>query len=96
MVVRWRWWWWWLNGASGCACVEFRACALAPAVPVGCTPRSARPTCLPALPPPPPRTAWPLQFCTLSTGGDHSFWSSKEVPVYGTEAEFTASGERHE
>lgn len=33
----------------------------------------------------------PCQFCTLSSGGNHPFWSNKAAPIYDTESQFTAS-----
>lgn len=42
----------------------------------------------------PSPTLLPLQYCTLSSGGDHPFWSNKEAPIAGTESQYTASGER--
>lgn len=35
-----------------------------------------------------------LQYCTLSSGGNHPFWSNKAAPISGTESQFTASGAR--
>ncbi|PRW57643.1 plasma-membrane proton-efflux P-type ATPase isoform B [Chlorella sorokiniana] len=33
----------------------------------------------------------PCQYCTLSSGGDHPFWSNKGAPIAGTESAYTAS-----
>jgi hypothetical protein len=87
-------WAYWRLWAVGCTCIDVCACVFAHAgwllmAASGCTQHSsALPACLPA-PPHPPTP----QFCTLSSGGDHPFWSTKEAPIYGTEGAFTASGE---
>jgi H+-transporting ATPase len=39
----------------------------------------------------PPNPIEDCQFCTLSSGGNNPFFSSREVPIYGTEPVFTAS-----
>jgi hypothetical protein len=84
-------WAYWRLWAVGCTCSQCVSLMLAHAVP------SLHPTfcllCLLSLPPHLPcLRPHTLQFCTLSSGGDHPFWSTKEAPIFGTEGAFTASG----